>query len=58
MVQAKLVHKCNNCYWGQERKQPPYHFGCYFDSKWRKWVPKKNVDIPNSCPDWKEANSG
>ena len=30
------------------------HIGCYVGGKWKKWVSKKKIDIPNDCPDWKE----
>jgi len=49
-----MVKKCSNCYWGQERKEEPKHFGCYGGEKWRKWIPRKDVDTPRECEDWKE----
>jgi len=52
-----MVKKCSNCYWGQERGEEPNHFGCYADSKWKKWVPKKEVDIPRECKGWKGKES-
>jgi len=52
----RMVKKCSNCYWGQGRKEEPKHFGCYVDEKWRKWIPKKDVDIPRECENWKEKS--
>jgi len=48
-----MVKKCSNCYWRHKKENAP-HIGCYAEGKWRKWIPKKQVDIPNDCPDWKE----
>jgi len=48
-----MVKKCSLCYWGQERKEAPTHFGCFSKGKWKRWILKKQVDIPNDCPDFK-----
>jgi len=39
-------HSCVECYWG---KGEQIHFGCYQGGKWRKWVPKRETTVPNSC---------
>lgn len=60
-----MIKKCSNCYWCQEKEHTPNlkqestvriesHIGCYVGNKWRKWISKKKIDIPNECPDWKE----
>jgi len=55
-----LIKKCSNCYWCQEKEyghevlRIGTHVGCYAGGKWRKWISKKKIDIPNECLDWKE----
>lgn len=59
-----MVKKCSNCYWCQEKDyahnlgdkdvEIKKHIGCYAGGKWRKWISKRQVDIPNDCPVWKE----
>jgi len=53
---GQMVKKCSNCYWGQERSEEPKHFGCYVGKKWRRWIPKKDIDIPRECETWKEGS--
>lgn len=53
----QVVKKCSNCYWCQEQEfvsGDGSHMGCYEGGKWRRWIPKKKVDIPNECPNWKD----
>jgi len=52
------MKKCSNCYWCQEKEGPSRHIGCYARGKWRKWIPRKQVDVPTECPDWKGIPGG
>lgn len=54
-VEGEMTKKCSNCYWCHQEEYNP-HTGCYAGGKWRKWIPKKQVDIPSECPDWKKDN--
>lgn len=47
-----MAHSCKECLYGQQKDGSP-HFGCYQDGKWRKWVAKKDVDVPNACEGFK-----
>jgi hypothetical protein len=48
-----MVKTCNNCYWLHESEP---HIGCYHGSKWRKWIPKKDLDVPRLCGAWKSKD--
>ena len=50
-----MVPKCSNCFWAQSSGP---HNGCYFDGKWRKWIPKKEYDIPRDCQQHKKRPEG
>ena len=63
-----MIKKCSNCYWCQEKEfvhslktdnyesvRTVFHIGCYAGGKWRKWVSKMKIHLPNECQEWKEV---
>lgn len=44
---------CDICYWYQ-MDGSGVHAGCYAKGKWRKWITKKSLKIPNDCTNFKE----
>ena len=42
--------QCNLCSWCRPGGT---HIGCYAGDRWRKWIPKKEFDVPRECKDFK-----
>ena len=44
---VKLIDKdCLNCRWVSYNGS---HLGCYFDNRWRAWLPQKDAKILACC---------